>query len=152
MSELRLGKVVPITANSATIDPIAAAIMSKADVDWKALCMDTKRRLDIAQSSLEETRKSADEMRGRMTKYKQRLDSAQGENSRLQATVVELHAKLEAQAEAIAQQDAALRDVQVRREAAARKVHEFRQSILDGPIWELFGELVVRAGGQNEET
>ncbi len=98
--------------------------------DWKALCEETKRRLDIAEASLKETRVSADEMRSRMQKYKQRLDSAQSENNRLQARVVELTSQAEAQAERLARLD-----------AIRRHVHEFRQSILDGPLWDLFVDL-----------
>lgn len=98
--------------------------------DWRQLALDTKRRLEIAEEKLTETAKSADEMRGRMQKYKARLDTAQSENNRLQAQVVELSQRCEEQSARIARQD-----------AAKRKLYEFRQSVLEGPLWEAFQEL-----------
>jgi chromosome segregation ATPase len=98
--------------------------------DWKALCDDTKRRLQIAEESLQAKNAAMDDLRGRMQKTKQRLESAQSENNRLQAQVVELTQRVEAQGERLARWD-----------SIQRKVQEFRRSILEGPLWEVLGDL-----------
>ena len=98
--------------------------------DWKALAKSTGERLKIAEESLRETRKQADELRARATKYKTRLDNAQSQLNDAQTKIVEQATELET-----------LRERVARQEIIKRKVHEYRESLLNGPLWELFAEL-----------
>lgn len=105
----------------------------QADPDhWRKLAMQATNRLEIAEAQARDLRAAADEARARFSKYKGRLESAQARVNELQVQVVRVTAERD---------DA--RSQLARQEAIARKVHEYRQSLLDGPIWDLFTELAV---------
>lgn len=116
-----------------TIEPTAPVAKPKDQRDlayWRALAVQAGERLQIAETQLKDLRMAADDARARMTKYKGRLDSAQQRVNELQAQIIAVSAERDALQERVARQD-----------VIKRKVHEYRQSLLDGPLWELFAEL-----------
>jgi len=104
--------------------------VTEAETDWKKVALEAKDRLQVADMQAKDVRKQADELRARATKYKTRLENAQDKVNELSATLITVMAERDALAERVARQD-----------IVKRKVHEFRQSIIDGPLWELFSEL-----------
>ncbi len=98
-------------------------------VYWRQLAIEAQERIKILSAQLEDVRKSADDNRARMTKYKGRLENAQDTANNLQARLIAVSAERDVLRDAVAKQD-----------IVKRKVYEFRQSILEGPLWELFAE------------
>ena len=100
------------------------------DLDyWRKLAIQAGQRLQHVEDQAKALRREADEARSRFGKYKDRLDSANARNNDLQAQVVLLSAEVEAMKGRLAQQD-----------VVKQKVWEIRQAMLDGPLFELFGE------------
>lgn len=123
-----VGKVVPATGPRSVVK--APAQQQDQDAAyWRQLATDTAERLKIAEMQAKDLREAADESRSRMTKYKQRLESAQEQVTALQVRLVEVSADRDRIREAVP-------DV----ERIRRKVFEYRQSLLDGPLFELLGE------------
>lgn len=123
-----VGKVTTIAAGAKPV--IRAPEQSEHDVAyWRQLATDTKDRLKIAESQAKDLREAADESRARMTKYKQRLESAQEQVTALQVKLVEVSAERDRLRETVP-------DVA----RIQRKLFEYRQSLLDGPLFELLGE------------
>lgn len=103
------------------------------DLDyWKNLAVATGDRLAHAEMQARDLRQAADDAKARFGKYKERLDRANERVNELQVQVVKLSAQRDELMAQLAKQ-----------EVLARRVYDFRQSILNGPIWELFSELVV---------
>jgi chromosome segregation ATPase len=96
---------------------------------WRQLAQETAERLKIADTQNRDVREAADEARARLMKYKQRLENAQERVNELQLKLIEVSAERDA-----------LRDGTVDRERVKRLVYEYRQSLLEGPIFELFAE------------
>lgn len=129
----------PATRRLRVEEPAAEPVAERAaeaplsgEDHWRKIAVQTGERLKYAEAQAADLRKAADEARARFSKYKDRLDKANAQVNELQVQLVttsaerdELRAQLAAQA------------------TVARKVHEFRQSILDGPLWDLFVELAV---------
>ena len=107
---------------------------------WRAMAIGAGERLQIAEVQLKDLRVAADEARARMTKYKGRLDSANERINELQSKLIAVSAERDAVTERLAGTGAEFAQRLARQEIVKRKVHEFRQSILDGPLWELFAE------------
>jgi septal ring factor EnvC (AmiA/AmiB activator) len=103
------------------------------DVDhWKRLAIQTGERLQYAENQLGDLRTAADDARARFSKYKERLDKANQRVNELQIQLVNITAERDDLRASIAKQ-----------EVLARRVHEYRQSLLNGPLWDLFAELAV---------
>lgn len=115
---------------------------------WKKLAIQTGERLQYAENQLNDLRQAADEARARFGKYKERLDRANQRVNELQIEMISKTAELEELRSQIAKQ-----------EVLARRVHEYRQSLLNGPLWDLFTELAVcppvangPAGGSTQQS
>ncbi len=115
---------------------------------WRTLAVQAAERLQIAETQLKDLRMAADEARARVTKYKQRLDNANERVNDLQAKLIGVSAERDAMTERLAGLDADFATRLARHEVVKRKVHEYRQSLLDGPIWELFAEFCRDVGSQ----
>jgi hypothetical protein len=119
-------RVVPI-AQPRVEQPDAQA----KDVDyWRAIAQKNAERLALAEAQAKDLREAADEGRGRFTKVKSRLDSANARINELQIALTRVSAERDAMKVKIGRQ-----------EFLRREVHAFRQSILDGHIWNIFSEL-----------
>lgn len=127
MADMTVGKIeIPITV------PGPALITRQNERDlayWRKMAVEAGQRIEILETQAKDLRTAADDARARFSKYKGRLDNAQAQINTLQAerirlatAVDEMRAQLAKQAE------------------IAKQVHEFRQSILDGPLWKLFVE------------
>jgi hypothetical protein len=128
--DMVVGNVVPIqTTTQLTLAP-------KPDLTdvtyWRRMAVQAGERLTYAENQCNDLRKAADDARQRFGKYKMRLDRANQDVNELQARLILKSAECDAMREQLAKQD-----------GIAQKVHAFRQSLLDGPLWELFAELAV---------
>jgi hypothetical protein len=124
--------------------PTPAKPVVTDDVDhWRRMAVHSAERLAIAENQAKDLRQAADDARARFGKYKDRLDKAQARVNEQQVEIVRLSLKAETLQAQIAERDAML----VKQDQLARKVHGYRQQLLDyvenGPIWELFMELAV---------
>jgi septal ring factor EnvC (AmiA/AmiB activator) len=136
-------------ATAVTIEPAVPVVAPKQPPDldhWRKLALQSTERLNYAETQLKDLRVAADDARARFSKYKDRLDKANERTNDLQIELVRMTAERDDLRRQIASQ-----------EAVARKVHEFRQSILNGPLWELFVELAVvsppaTAGGETHDA
>lgn len=99
---------------------------------WRKLAIESGKRIEIMETQAKALREAADEARARFSKYKGRLDNAQARTNELEAERIALALRVEE-----------LQTLLARQAEVARKVYEFRQSILDGPLWALFAELSV---------
>lgn len=97
---------------------------------WRTLAKDTSERLQMTDKQLHDTRAAADELRARLNKQKGRLENAQERINDLQMKLIAVSAERDAMREQLADQ-----------EILKRKVYDFRESLLHGPIWEVFAEL-----------
>lgn len=104
---------------------------------WRTLAITTGERLSqsegtrVAQAAqLAQRDKTLDELRARLEKSQGRKDTAQTRINELQVQLVNVSAERDELRAALASQ-----------EALRRKVYEYRQSLLEGPLWELFVEL-----------
>lgn len=127
----------PIVEPVVQLAPVAVVEPPK-DIDyWRSLAVATSERLahsenlrkDLA-ASLEARGRTLDELRTRLEKSQARKDTAQAKINELQIELVKVSAERDQLRERIADQ-----------EVIKRKVHEYRQSLLEGPLWELFREL-----------
>lgn len=130
----------------AAVKPAAAPHATETVAHWRKLARDTGERLSYAESQLKDLRTAADDGRARFSKYKDRLDKANEHVNDLQVQVVRLSTENES-----------LRHQLARQEQVARHVHAFRESVLHGPLWELFTELAVvesspQAAGGSEQS
>jgi chromosome segregation ATPase len=107
---------------------------------WRKLATDAGERLKIAETQGKDLRMAADEARQRMQKYKVRLEGAQERVNELQSALIEVSAQRDALQETLAKQESAVAERLAQQETVKRKVYEFRESILSGPIWEVFAE------------
>jgi septal ring factor EnvC (AmiA/AmiB activator) len=107
---------------------------------WRKMAINASDRLKIAEEQAKALREAADDARARFGKYKDRLDKAQERVNHLTVDVVRLSADNEE-----------LRAKLARQETLAREIHQYRQSLLEGPIWNLFTELAVSPHGAGEE-
>ena len=101
-------------------------------IHWRKMAIQSGERLQIAETQLKDLKQAADEARARFSKYKTRLDTAQSRINELQAEVIK-----------VSEERDALRDQVANQAIVARKVHEYRETLLNGPLWELFAELAV---------
>lgn len=110
--------------------------MAQQDVAyWRDLAQQTAERLKIADTQNKDLRQAADEARARVTKYKGRLENAQERVNDLQTKLITVSAERDALRSQLASQD-----------VLKRKVYEYRQSLQEGPIWEIFAELCRDVG------
>lgn len=138
---LVVGNVVPIHAA-----PTATAIAAPKDADvdyWRKLAVQNGERLKIAEEQAKALREAADEARGRFTKYKARLEDAQARVTALQIQLTDVSVERDVLRARVARQD-----------VLKRQIYDFRQSLVDGPIWAIFAELcndvsAAPAGGEN---
>jgi len=101
-----------------------------ADRDrWRGMAVNAGERLAYAENQLKDLRTAADDARARFTKYKSRLDAASERVNVLQSQLIAACAERDALKGQLAEQA-----------VVKQKVWEFRQSILDGPLFEVFGE------------
>ena len=107
-----------------------AETVEKDAAHWRQLALETAERLKIADTQNKASCEAADEARARVTKYKQRLGSAQDRVNELQMRLIAVSAERDA-----------LRESQPDVERIKRLVYEYRSSLLTGPIWEVFAEL-----------
>ncbi len=119
---------------------MSTVVESKDLAYWRQLAVQAGERLQIAETQLKDLRMAADDARARMTKYKGRLDNANERVNDLQAKLIAVSAERDAMHERIGNLDAAFAERLARHEEVKRRIHEYRQSLLDGPIWELFAE------------
>lgn len=96
---------------------------------WRGMAVNAGERLAYAENQLRDLRAAADDARARFTKYKGRLDGANERVNVLQSQLIAVSAERDAIKDRLASQD-----------VVKQKVWEFRQSVLDGPLFELFGE------------
>lgn len=142
--KLVVGKAVPVqpvhidVTNLGNTGPVYHERIAapKPDVNdvahWRTLAVQAGERLAFAERQAADLRKAADDARARFSKYKGRLDSANQRVNELQAQIITKSVECDTLRAQLAKQD-----------VLAQKVHKFRQSILDGPLWELFAELAV---------
>lgn len=136
-----VGKVVPI--QGAPPASSALAVAPKDDLDhWRKLAVQNGERLRVAEIQLKDLRREADEARARFSKYKQRLDAANERVNDLQVALTTASAERDV-----------LRARLPRLDVLKRKVYDYRQSLQDGPIWDVFAELCndVSAAEAGEE-
>jgi chromosome segregation ATPase len=117
-----------------------AATETRDLAHWRALAIQAGERLQIAETQLKDLRVAADEARARMTKYKGRLDSASERINELQSKLITVSAERDAANDRLADVDNTIAQRVARQEVVKKLVHEYRQSLLDGPIWEVFAE------------
>jgi septal ring factor EnvC (AmiA/AmiB activator) len=99
---------------------------------WRKMAIETGRRVEILETQSKDLRTAADDARARFSKYKGRLDKAQSRINELEVERIKLAAQRDELRGQLAQQA-----------KVAKLVHEFRQSVMDGPLWSLFVELSV---------
>lgn len=115
------------------VETKAAAASPAPDLDhWKKLAITTGERLQYAENQLNDLRQAADEARARFSKYKERLDRANQRVNELQIDLVKITAERDD-----------LRSQVAKQEKVSQLVHQYRQSLLEGPLWDLFTELAV---------
>lgn len=96
---------------------------------WRKMAVDAGERLAYAENQLKDLRQAADDARARFSKYKSRLDGANERVNDLQAQLIAACAERDTLKAKLIQQD-----------IVKQKVWEYRQSLIDGPLFELFGE------------
>jgi chromosome segregation ATPase len=116
---------------------------------WRTLAVQTGERLQIAETQLKDLRMAADEARARVTKYKGRLDNANERVNDLQIKLIAISAERDAANERIRMLDADFSARLANHETVKRKIHEYRQSLIDGPIWEVFSEFCRDVGSKD---
>lgn len=125
---------------------MSSVVVDKDLAYWRTLATQAAERLQIAETQLKDLRMAADEARARVTKYKGRLDNANERVNDLQAKLIVVSVERDAMVERMKSLDAEFNARLARHEVVKRKVHEYRQSLLDGPIWELFAEFCREVG------
>lgn len=128
-------KVETAAAASTATATAPAVAVARADKDlahWRKMAVEAGQRIEILETQAKDLRAAADDARARFSKYKTRLDNAQARINELEVERIKLSTSIDEYR------------VQVARQAElAKQVHEFRQSIIDGPLWKLFVELSV---------
>ena len=99
---------------------------------WRSLAIRSGERLSYAETQAADLRRAADDARARFSKYKDRLDKA---NERINALTTELIG--------VAAERDELRARLANQSRVSQAVHDYRKSLLEGPIWKLFEELAV---------
>lgn len=107
---------------------------------WRTVAVQTGERLAYAENQLKDLRQAADDARARFTKYKGRLDSANERVNDLQSQLVARMAEVDTLRAQLAAEQDALKTRIADQDVVKRKVWEYRQSLLEGPLFELFGE------------
>lgn len=126
-------KVTPVTPADTVPFNAAPKLAVVTDVEhWRRMAIDAGKRLEYAETQLKDLRVAADDARARFGKYKDRLDKANEKVNELTIQLVSVTADRDD-----------LRGQVATQEVIARKLHEYRQSLLNGPIWDLFVELAV---------
>ncbi len=117
-------------------EPVVKLVEQKPEVDkntdvhhWRQMAVAAGERLAYAENQLKDLRQAADDLRARLTKQKTRLDNANERVNDLQSQIITVSAERDALKQKLAEQD-----------VVKQKVWEYRQSLLDGPLFELFGE------------
>lgn len=129
---LRVEDAAPL-ADAVPVVALVRAVPPNDDIThWRRMAVQAGERLSYAENQCKDLRVAADDARARFSKYKSRLDAANARVNELQSQLITVGAERDALREQVAQQD-----------VLARKVHEFRESLLHGPLWELFVELAV---------
>jgi chromosome segregation ATPase len=124
---LRVEETPPVVALVEHAPPVVDV---EAEVHrWRKMAVDAGERLAYAENQLKDLRQAADDARARFSKYKSRLDGANERVNDLQAQLIA----------ACAERDT-LRARLVQQDVVKQKVWEYRQSLIDGPLFELFGE------------
>lgn len=118
---------------------------------WRGLALATADRLQHAENQSLDLKKAADELRSRLAKANDRLDRANERVNALQVELVRVTADRDALRSGLSEEAKQVRALLESRERVARKVHQYRQSLLDGPIWDLFQELVTSPLPAGEE-
>lgn len=139
-----------IKAEGMTVGHVEAAVEpvvqreSRDLAYWRKLAVEARHRIEILETSAKDLRTAADDARARFSKYKGRLDNAQARINVLEAERIKL-----------AEERDELRAQLAKQADIARKIYEFRQSILEGPIWDLFVEFsvspAVLSGGEQKQ-
>lgn len=130
MGRLRIEEPVAAITESVQATVVPLVPVQRGLEEWRKLAVQSGERLQYAENQLKDLRAQADDLRARLTKSKTRLDSANERTNELQSQLIAVTAERDE-----------LRDRVARQDIVKRKVHEYRQSILDGPLWELFAEL-----------
>lgn len=113
----------------------------QADRDrWRQMAVQAGERLAYAENQLKDLRQAADDARARFSKYKGRLDSANERINDLQAQLIAVHAERDALKAQLATEQDAQKAKLADQDVVKRKVWEYRESLLNGPLFELFGE------------
>ena len=107
---------------------------------WRTMAIQTGERLSYAENQLKDLRQAADDARARFSKYKGRLDSANERVNDLQAQLVAAHAELDATKATLAAEQETARARLADQDVVKRKVWEIREQMLNGPLFDLFGE------------
>ncbi len=107
---------------------------------WRKMAIQAGERLTYAENQLKDLRQAADDARARFSKYKGRLDSANERVNDLQAQLIAVHAERDELKAQLASEQEAWKARLADQDVVKRKVWEIRQSILEGPLFELFGE------------
>lgn len=107
---------------------------------WRKMAVSAGERLAYAENQLKDLRQAADDARARFTKYKSRLDSANERVNDLQAQLIAVSNDRDTLKSQLATQEEAFHQKLADQAVVKQKVWEFRQSLLDGPLFELFGE------------
>lgn len=118
------------------VAPVVKLVEVPAPVDveaelqrWRKMAVDAGERLAYAENQLKDLRQAADDARARFSKYKSRLDGANERVNDLQAQLI-----------AACHERDTLKARLVQQDIVKQKVWEYRQSLIDGPLFELFGE------------
>lgn len=144
---LRVEDDAPAPVASA-VPPELAPLVEDHDVaHWKKLALSNGERLRYSEEQAQSLRQAADEARARFGKYKQRLDGANARVNELQVALTDKSVEVDKLRADIDH----LRAKLARQDAVKRRVHEYRQSLLDGPIWELFAEFCNESAEAGEE-
>ncbi len=116
--------------------PAAALITAEPKQDlsaeverWRKMAIQAGERLAYAENQLKDLRQAADEARARFTKYKGRLDSANERVNDLQSQIIAVSAERDV-----------LKAQVVDQEVVKERIWAYRQSLIDGPLFDLFGE------------
>jgi chromosome segregation ATPase len=135
--------------SSPTAKDLAEAGVStgaRDDVEyWRSLARGAGERLKIAEEQSKSLRMAADEARARVTKYKGRLEGAQARVNELQSTLIEVSAERDSLRSKLSSTTTVSSAKLARQEELKRWLFEYRESLLNGPIFEMFAEMCREA-------
>lgn len=130
-------------------EPVALATVNTVE-HWRKLALSTSERLSYAETQAKDLRDAADDARNRFAKYKGRLDNAQRTINLQQTEIVTLTDRLERAEAELARMGAHYGALVAAQTELARRVWEYRKSLLEGPLWDLFGTLATAIVGPPE--